>query len=468
MWNKFATWALVFLIVQQLIVASSTFWISHLSEAVVTGKNIALYLTLFVSSLFIVYIPGFFSAFNFEKAKSKAIYNYTQLFSKVHNCMPVLLSDKEFQAEREPWLTNESTKTIEETYHIIYDSTSIGLNTIFTITAICLAIDTRFLYGYFLCLIILPTASKFYKNKLAKIALDLQNDRKDLSQISLSGWDNIIIGNIYNFSQWWEAYKKRWISYNKSTVRNVVFNQLSSISSVMLSLFPVAFTFLWLFLHTTDLSKLAALIATLPRQIQIIQHLEVFTTYSMYWHGTYAKLKALIATLISPKIDNESYHNRINVNQIHYSIDKSTHQLASVPEFIKTLSTLKNGRVTIRGPNGSGKTTIVNLLKMELGEKAYYFPTNSRLLYECTLNDSFSTGQKVKICLEEIEKNMASNEILLLDEWDANLDIENLNLISNILDEIANKCCVVEISHRYNDARSSSFGNKLEFVTHEH
>ncbi|MHB1221762.1 MAG: hypothetical protein ACYC0J_07180, partial [Gammaproteobacteria bacterium] len=187
LWSKFVFWALFFLLIQQLIVASSTFWIAYLSEAIVTGKNILLYLVLFVSSLFLVYIPGIFSAYNFEKAKSKALYMYAQQFSEAHKCIPTALGEKEFQAEREPWLTNESSKTIEETYHMMYDSASTGLNTILNIGAICLAIDHRMLIGYLISFIILPIVSKYFKAKLVHVGLTLQNDRKALSQTLLSG-----------------------------------------------------------------------------------------------------------------------------------------------------------------------------------------------------------------------------------------------------------------------------------------
>src|SRR5690348_15742574 len=117
-WNKFAFWAIFYLLIQQLIVASSTIWISCLSEAVVEGKSISLYLGLFIGSLFSVYIPGIISAFNLEKAKSKALYQYTYQFSEAYKCTPTNLSEKEFQHEKEPWLTSESSKVIDETYGI--------------------------------------------------------------------------------------------------------------------------------------------------------------------------------------------------------------------------------------------------------------------------------------------------------------------------------------------------------------
>jgi ABC-type transport system involved in cytochrome bd biosynthesis fused ATPase/permease subunit len=39
-------------------------------------------------------------------------------------------------------------------------------------------------------------------------------------------------------------------------------------------------------------------------------------------------------------------------------------------------------------------------------------------------------------------------DVLLLDEWDANLDSENRETLSALLDEISQKKCVIEVRHR--------------------
>ncbi|MHB1221975.1 MAG: AAA family ATPase, partial [Gammaproteobacteria bacterium] len=281
------------------------------------------------------------------------------------------------------------------------------------------------------------------------------------------GWDNIIIGNMYNFSIWWKQYTVRWNAYNESSANNVLFAQISSTCAMILSLIPVAATFLWLFLTTNNPSKLAALIVTLPRQIQIIQHVEILSTYAMYWHGTYAKLKALISTLILPTDDKNQYIKRIKKREIQFVVNKEPIIFPTIKYFIEMLGNMKNGRITIRGKNGSGKTTLINLIKRELGERAYYLPTNTRLLFESTIGGSFSTGQKMKACFEELKKNLLDDKVLLLDEWDANLDEKNIQIISEMLDVFSKKCCVVEISHRQNIVNSSFNNSWLEETSSE-
>jgi ABC-type multidrug transport system fused ATPase/permease subunit len=469
LWSRFAFWSLFFLLVQQLIVASSTFWITHLSQSVVTGQHIVFYLSLLVASLFIVYIPGIVSTYTLEKAKSQALYKYTEAFSDTHQCIPTHLTEKEFQQDKEPWLTSENSKTIEEVYYVVYDAASTGLNTFLNIAALCIAIDSRMVVGYLISFLLLPLVSNRFKNQLEETAITLQDDRKNMSQTLLSGWDNILIGNRYNYSIWWRQFKKRWESYNNSSVTAALITSFASTAAMICSLIPVAATFIWLFMNTTDTLKLAALIATLPRQIQIIQHFQILTSYTMHWHGTYARLKALMSSLILYKNDKSDFIKRVKQEQIGFVINGASVQFSSFEQLLEALDKLKHGRITIYGKNGTGKTTLTNLLKEELKDNAYYLPTNSRLFFDTTIEASHSTGQRVKACLQELAQKYFQGEnqptipVLILDEWDANLDFKNVESISTILDEFATRCIVVEISHRrYGEQQMLNGGKQLE------
>lgn len=459
-WNKFTFWALSFLFIQQLIVASSTIWITDLSEAVVEGKNFSLYLALFISSLFAVYIPGIISAYNLEKAKSKAIHQYTHEFSMTYKCSPTRLADNDFQHEREPWLTNESGKVIDETFSIGYDSIATTLNTILNIAALCYAISEDIVAGYLLSFFILLLVSKASKAKLTDASLSFQNDRKRISQLLLSGWDNIIVGNNYNLSIWWEMFSKRWAAYNQSSAHAVLLTQLSSTLTVAFALIPVSSAFIYLLFIAPTTAKMSALIATLPRQIQIIQHFQLLSTYTMHWHGVYARVKALRLSLFAPNPIKISALNRIQENKIIITLNNSSNCFHSYDNFLKLIASVKTGRYSVQGENGSGKTTLINLLKEEFKDNAFYLPVNSRLAFKNAIDSSYSTGQKVKANLEELKgilidktnihtPNLKNeNMILLLDEWDANLDAKNREDISTILDELSRHHIVIEISHK--------------------
>src|SRR5262249_9765689 len=104
--------------------------------------------------------------------------------------------------------------------------------------------------------------------------------------------------------------------------------------------------------------------------------------------------------------------------------------------------------------------------------KAYYWPTTERLAFkfgEAAAGDAaapepqpeakpaakgrrrskrgFSSGERQLRSLQEIVDHTRS-PIYLLDEWDANLDRKNKSAADELIDALAERARVVEISHR--------------------
>ncbi|MEA2993654.1 MAG: hypothetical protein QOD40_2574, partial [Alphaproteobacteria bacterium] len=136
-----------------------------------------------------------------------------------------------------------------------------------------------------------------------------------------------------------------------------------------------------------------------------------------------------------------------------------------------------NGRIQVRGGNGSGKSTLLAALKTEIKNRAYYWPTNDRLAFKFTdmerqdeivsadaasldeeedpeqmsidemKKSGFSSGERQLKSLREIVAHTDA-AIYLLDEWDANLDAENRAAADALVEQLATRARVVEISHR--------------------
>jgi ABC-type transport system involved in cytochrome bd biosynthesis fused ATPase/permease subunit len=108
--------------------------------------------------------------------------------------------------------------------------------------------------------------------------------------------------------------------------------------------------------------------------------------------------------------------------------------------------TTRSGRVTIRGENGCGKSTALLLVKNALSNKAFFLPTHNHLSFHSETN-KYSTGESLRNRLLEILEKVDA-EVLLLDEWDANLDSENQEKLNSLIDELAATKCVIEVRHR--------------------
>ncbi|TNG95028.1 hypothetical protein FHQ28_03015 [Pasteurellaceae bacterium USgator11] len=61
LFNRTFKLALLLLLIQQVIIASSTYWIAISAERIATQQPYFLYLSLFIVSLIIVYIPSVIS-----------------------------------------------------------------------------------------------------------------------------------------------------------------------------------------------------------------------------------------------------------------------------------------------------------------------------------------------------------------------------------------------------------------------
>jgi ABC-type cobalamin/Fe3+-siderophores transport system ATPase subunit len=125
----------------------------------------------------------------------------------------------------------------------------------------------------------------------------------------------------------------------------------------------------------------------------------------------------------------------------------------------------------VRGGNGAGKSSLLASLKTELKKRAYYWPTTERLAFQFTSGVDpvdvegddedevvvvaesidkklgFSSGERQLKSLEEIVE-ATDADIYLLDEWDANLDAANKAKADALVDQLATRARVVEISHR--------------------
>ena len=124
----------------------------------------------------------------------------------------------------------------------------------------------------------------------------------------------------------------------------------------------------------------------------------------------------------------------------------------------------------MRGDNGTGKSTLLAALKAEIKNRAYYWPTTDRLAFrfatQANLDEpqvydddedelrsrkskqaGFSSGERQLRSLEEIVR-YTDAAIYLLDEWDANLDPSNRAMADALVEQLAQRARVVEISHR--------------------
>jgi ABC-type cobalamin/Fe3+-siderophores transport system ATPase subunit len=106
----------------------------------------------------------------------------------------------------------------------------------------------------------------------------------------------------------------------------------------------------------------------------------------------------------------------------------------------------QQGRWTIRAPNGTGKSTLLIALAMHLAGRSgvYFLPAHSRMATEG--GEPGSTGQIKDQHLADFDRNVAPNaRVILLDEWNANLDPANRRRLSAMIERWSQRCAVIEV-----------------------
>lgn len=452
--NKSSWLTIVFLILQQLIVASSTVWIAKLSFDIATGQPFWLDLFLFLASLVVVYIPGTFSIYQLHGAKFKAFSNYILEFVKSHQHKVTEVGNRELKEKGTAFLSSEGYLVLNDFSKFVYDWLAVSLNVALNILAFGTFVEPRLLIAYVIGFLFLLLSLRMTGDAIRKNESWAQQARIELTQGLMLGWENIIIANSYNLKKWTELIETRFGKAMERSLYSIKISQIIATLAMLLNMSPVLFCLGYLFFQNAHHpAYLAILIATLPRQIQILQYMQVIVSYTTQWNAMKARLEALTASLT--KLSSEgSPWTRVSWGEISVAWDGQSKVIPSHNVFLDILSSFQSGRLTLRGRNGAGKSTLLMMAKKHFDSQAYYLPAQSNLIFDKIAQKSLSTGENVRLVLEEI-KEKVDVPILLLDEWDANLDTKNQREISKLIHQLSQSKCVIEVRHRGQESELS-------------
>ena len=220
-----------------------------------------------------------------------------------------------------------------------------------------------------------------------------------------------------------------------------------------------------------NITLLIALAATLPRQIEMTLDMHQLTVGFTDLLAVWTRIKGICEHLYP--LPDAGFVDRIGFGHITLKEDGHEQTCASLADAVQHALARRTGLITVRGGNGSGKSTLLAALKAQLHGKAYYWPTQDRLAFafnsgntavitaEDDADDAdeisalevaaqkqgYSSGERQLQVLREIVAN-TDYRLYLLDEWDANLDPANRSAAIALVEELAQRARVIEISHR--------------------
>ena len=395
----------------------------------------------------LVYIPNTISLVYLQKWRLRSFATFVEAFVE-QNTGRTTWAHARDKVENEPWLTNESQVVYDSATNLLYQMISILLSTVFNVAVIAVAVDQGIVFWYLAAAVVLFAANFIFQKLITAASLKVQTARNGLSQTMLLAWENILIGNSHNLSRWQGLFNSGVAHTAKAAVSYDVTRSLISSATVSVAMVLIAVgNGIFLVHNQANTALVAALLVTFPRQLQIVQNIFAFFNVHLSWAGVAQQLERL-AGLVTLTVADRNVHKYVQIGDIILSNGGEEKTFSKTDDFLNQISLESTGRFTLRGRNGSGKSTLISLLKEVTGAASFYLPAKfSELQFADSATVKESDGKRLVAVIRELE-TLSGVKYIFLDEWDANLDGDNLKIIDAAIETLSQSRVVVEARHR--------------------
>lgn len=442
--NKWLRLGLIVVVIQQTLVAIGTFLMGRIAEnashnVISFPQLIAFGLCLALSGSLFHYLICYFSA----KAQKTELFNYFNKYISGNYNNPSLWRDKDSKSNVHDMMMKESPETIATYTSFLIDATATFLNVIFNTISVMLITGLGMGVAIIIAGIIGLLIVHLSSHRIAQ-ASEFEMKEQNLLNGHLSkSWDNITLGNNVFFTNWFNIFEKLFQNSETASLQKVnKSDTIIALSAFATTATVLSYMLIQVFIHLNNPVALVGLLVMLPRSMQIVMHLQIVQSYWAQWKHLKQKLSIVKETIIRKQpLDLTAF---INEDKIHI---KNGLIPISAQELTHLITVNQPGRFTIGGENGAGKSTLLMKIKSISALKSIYIPAHHQLeiFDKAESTQSLSTGQQLLKTISVITHN--KNHIILLDEWDANLSMDNRNRINTVINDLAQNNLVIEVRH---------------------
>jgi ABC-type bacteriocin/lantibiotic exporter with double-glycine peptidase domain len=462
---------MIALMVAEAMLAAATTWLVINAARKVAGGHFLLNdLIWILTAQSASYVAGVISWIFAERAGYRGFGQFMLRFARENRSKVTLFGDKPSREQVEPFLTGE---TFQVFFNLIYElefTLKLFLGLVFNALVLGTEIDLSLPFAYvgaFGALLLMQWA---LQKPITQTYLENQRMNNRVTAQGYTAWDNIFSGNRYNLRLWLAGFKSRLREALTAQIRAIVAREGMSAMSGIISLGIVFATITVVAVqNVSDTALLIALATTLPRQIEMTYELHLLATGWNDFIAVWTRFGGVAANML-PQPD-ATFDDRIRFDRLVLREGEHAHVVSSVNDALRIVQARPTGRINIRGGNGTGKSSLLASLKTAMRQRAFYWPASDRLAFKfaggvvpvdvegdddeevVVVADTmekklgFSTGERQLKSLEEIVDSTDAR-VYLLDEWDANLDAANKAKADALIDTLAARARVVEISHR--------------------
>lgn len=441
----------VFIIFQQGIVASSTWFLSQITSRVNEPSTVMPWLAGFLLSLSLPYIPGVLAVRQTALLKNIAQLRILERLRAAIEGRTTLFAHNGERERRFVFLQREGEDFVTHSCDAGFDFTQTLFNVVLNITALVAIVSPALLPTYGVSLLLFIGSVKLTKKPLTEATRRQRDTRVAFENVRLKTWENLTIGNSINLQRWNTSLSEKYASFANHRLRLLTLREFTSLISTWAAMIPVFAANLWLFHKASSSAEIALLVAALPRQLMVLNHVHILSSYSGLWHELRERFAGLQSSLeeVDPQLRRE-HDGRIRFSELKFvSVDSnqdapSLADKASQIDWQKWLRQNTKGRFRISGGNGTGKSTLLRSIKETLGVEAFYLPAEHTAL-DFPVAEGLSSGQRARSILEALQES--APRVLLLDEWDANLDSNHRSSLDGLISQLAERHLVLEVRH---------------------
>ena len=460
------------ILLQELCSAATTWLVIRIAREISEESISAADFGWIAVSQTVSYLAGAVSWIFAERAGFGAYSRYMLHFARQNRFQTALLSDAAAREQAEPFLTSETFHVCFELIFTLQFHLRLFFQLLFNTLVLGVEIDAGLPMAFAAAFMVLATLQWFLRKPLAAAYLHNQRMTNRMTARTYTAWDNIFSGNRYNFAFWHRDFRQRLHDALAAQIRAILLREGWSAASGLIALVLVLSATAWIAIQNSGhLALLIALAATLPRQIEMTLDMHQLTVGFTDLLAVWTRIKGVCEHL--RPLPDPGFVERIGFDRVVLKEDGHEHCCRSLADAIGHVLSKPNGLITVRGGNGSGKSTLLAALKAQLQGKAYYWPTQDRLAFSFnTLSTSpivseensddpdaisamenaeqkkgYSSGERQIQVLREVVAN-TTYPVYLLDEWDANLDAINRAEAIGLVEELAGRARVIEVSHR--------------------
>jgi ABC-type multidrug transport system fused ATPase/permease subunit len=457
-------WMLALLILEALLSATTTYLVIKIGRDIANGQFNVIDLVWVFCIQSASYVSGAVSWVFAERAGYRAFGRYVLMFARLNRYETRLLHDKTMREQVEPFLTGE---TFQIFFHLMYElegDLKLLLGLLFNSIVLGAQIDAGLPAAYAVVFAILLTIQLLLRRPIADAYLINQQMTNRMTAQGYTAWDNVFSGNRYNLRLWLAGFKSRVRDGLRAQIRAVLAREGMSAIGGIIALAVVFGVMIFIAARAGgDVALLIAIAATLPRQIEMTNDVHQLASG---WNELVAIWTRIAGVTENMRpVPDPGHDERIRFDRLVLREEEEIREVTSVDEALRLVFAKPTGRINVRGGNGSGKSTLLAALKAALRTRGYYWPTTDRLAFRFVESRppeaeqepatkggrrrkrGFSSGERQLRSLQEIT-DCTTADVYLLDEWDANLDKKNRTAAEQLVEALAQRARVIEISHR--------------------